>query len=63
MNFESQHGFKTDGLAGPDVWKDLLGDVQSGRGDAHPWGYVVVHQSLPETATVYKDGAATYSRR
>ncbi len=61
MNFESQHGLKTDGLAGPDVWKDLLGDVQSGRGDALPWGYVVVHQSLPESATVYKDGAATYS--
>ena len=61
MNFETQNGLKTDGLAGPQVWTDLLADVQSGKGDAHPWDYVLVSQSLPETATVYKDGAAVYS--
>ena len=61
MNFESQNGLKTDGLAGPQVWTDLLADVQSGQGDALPWDYVLVSQSLPETATVYKDGAAVYS--
>ena len=61
MNFESQNGLKTDGLAGPQVWTDLLTDVQSGKGDALPWDYVLVSQSLPETATVYKDGAEVYS--
>jgi peptidoglycan hydrolase-like protein with peptidoglycan-binding domain len=61
MNFESQNGLKTDGIAGPQVWSDLLADVQSGKGDALPWDYVLVSQTLPETATVYKDGAAVYS--
>ena len=27
MNFENQNGLKTDGLAGPQVWTDLLADV------------------------------------
>ena len=61
MNFENQNGLKTDGLAGPQVWNDLLADVQSGKGNAQPWDYVVVSQSLPETATVYKDGSPVYS--
>ena len=47
MNFESQNGLKTDGVAGPQVWTDLLADVQSGHGDALPWDYVFVSQSLP----------------
>ena len=61
MNFESQNGLKTDGVAGPQVWTDLLADVQSGKGDALPWDYVLVSQTVPETATVYKDGVAVYS--
>jgi lipoprotein-anchoring transpeptidase ErfK/SrfK len=61
MNFENQNGLKTDGVAGPQVWTDLLADVQSGKGDANPWNYVLVSQSLPETATVYSNGAAVYS--
>jgi hypothetical protein len=61
MNFESQNNLKTDGIAGPQVWTDLLADVQSGHGDALSWDYVLVSQSLPETATVYKDGAEVYS--
>lgn len=61
MNFESQNGLTTDGAAGPQVWSDLLADVASGKGDALPWDYVLVSQSLPESATVYKDGTAVYS--
>jgi peptidoglycan hydrolase-like protein with peptidoglycan-binding domain len=61
MNFENQNGLKTDGIAGPQVWTDLLADVQSGKGDANPWNYVLVSQSLPESATVYSNGADVYS--
>jgi peptidoglycan hydrolase-like protein with peptidoglycan-binding domain len=61
MNFEAQNGLKTDGVAGPQVWTDLLADVQGGHGDALSWDYVVVSQSLPESATFYKDGAPVYS--
>ena len=61
MDFESQNGLKTDGIAGPQVWTDLLADVWSGHGDALPWDYVTVSQSLPESATVYKNGVAVYT--
>jgi peptidoglycan hydrolase-like protein with peptidoglycan-binding domain len=61
MNFEAQNNLKTDGVAGPQVWTDLLADVQSGKGNALSWDYVVVSQSLPESATVYKDGVPVYS--
>jgi peptidoglycan hydrolase-like protein with peptidoglycan-binding domain len=61
MNFQNQNGLKTDGLAGPQVWTDLLADIQSGKSNAQPWDYVIVSQSRPETATVYKDGAEVYS--
>jgi peptidoglycan hydrolase-like protein with peptidoglycan-binding domain len=61
MNFENQSGLKTDGIAGPAVWTDLLADVQSGHGDANPYNFVIVTKALPETATVYSDGAEAYS--
>ncbi len=61
MNFENQNGLTSDGVAGSQVWTDLLSDVQSGKGDANPWDYVLVSQSLPETTTVYQDGAPVYS--
>ncbi len=61
MNFENQSGLKTDGLAGPQVWTDLLADVQSGHGDANPYNYVLVSKALPETTTVYSNGAVVYS--
>jgi peptidoglycan hydrolase-like protein with peptidoglycan-binding domain len=61
MNFEDQSGLKTDGIAGPQVWTDLLSDVQSGHGNANAYNYVLVNKALPETTTVYSNGAAVYS--
>src|SRR3984957_7435068 len=61
MNFENQSGLKTDGLAGPQVWTDLLADVQSAHGDANPYNYVLVSKALPETTPVYSNGAVVYS--
>jgi peptidoglycan hydrolase-like protein with peptidoglycan-binding domain len=60
MNFESQHNLTTDGLAGPEVWTALLAAVQTGQGNALPYGYVYVSEALPETATVYQNGVETY---
>jgi len=60
MSFEAQHNLTTDGVAGPQVWADLLTEVQAGQGDALPYGYVLVSENLPETATVYQNGAETY---
>jgi lipoprotein-anchoring transpeptidase ErfK/SrfK len=61
MDFEDQNGLKTDGLAGPQVWTDLLADVQSGKGDANAYNYVLVTKALPETTTVYSNGSPVYS--
>jgi peptidoglycan hydrolase-like protein with peptidoglycan-binding domain len=61
MNFENQNGLKTDGDAGPQVWSDLLNDIQSGKGDGNAWNWVLVSQSLPESATFYSNGAPVYS--
>jgi hypothetical protein len=61
VNFEDQSGLKTDGQAGPQVWTALLAAVQAGHGDANPYDWVLVSQSLPESATVYENGASVYS--
>jgi peptidoglycan hydrolase-like protein with peptidoglycan-binding domain len=61
VNFEDQSGLKTDGQAGAQVWTALLAAVQAGHGDANPYDWVLVSQSLPESATVYENGASVYS--
>jgi peptidoglycan hydrolase-like protein with peptidoglycan-binding domain len=61
MNFENQHGLKTDGQAGPAVWTDLLADAASGHADANPYNYVYVSEDDPETVTVYSDGSEVYN--
>jgi lipoprotein-anchoring transpeptidase ErfK/SrfK len=61
MNFESQHNLKVDGIAGPEVWGAVLTAVEAGQGNALPYGYVYVSQSLPESATVYQNGAEVYT--
>ena len=61
MNFESQHNLKTDGIAGPEVWGAILTAVEGGQGNALPYGYVYVSQNLPESATVYQNGAVVYT--
>ena len=61
MDFENQNGLKTDGIAGPQVWAALLADVQSGKGDANSWNYVLVNKALPENVTVFQNGASVYN--
>jgi peptidoglycan hydrolase-like protein with peptidoglycan-binding domain len=63
MTFESQHNIKTDGIAGPAVWQQLLAAASAGTTNQASYNYVYVSKALPETATVYSDGAAVYSTR
>jgi len=63
MTFESQHDIKTDGVAGPAVWQQLLAAASAGTTNQASYNYVYVSKGLPETATVYNDGAAVYSTR
>ena len=63
MAYESQHNMKTDGQAGPTVWEALLADATAGTMDPAPYDYVYVSKAIPETATVYSNGAEVYSTR
>ena len=59
MTFENQHGLTVDGLAGQKVWAALLDDAAAGKTDPVPYTYVLVSKQLPETLTLYDNGAPT----
>lgn len=59
MNFENQNGMTVDGLAGPKVWSTLLTDVATAKVNTDPYTYVLVTKVLPESLTLYENGAPT----
>jgi peptidoglycan hydrolase-like protein with peptidoglycan-binding domain len=61
MTFEDQNGLGSDGVAGPQVWAKLLQNAAAGTTNQAAYNYVYVSQALPETTTVYSNGAAVYS--
>ena len=61
MTFENKHGMQADGEAGPVVWSQLLADATAGTVDTAAYNYVYVTETLPETTTVYSNGAEVYS--
>jgi peptidoglycan hydrolase-like protein with peptidoglycan-binding domain len=61
MAFQTQNGLGTDGVAGPEVWGKLLQNAAAGTVTQAPYNYVYVSQALPETTTVYSNGAPVYS--
>ncbi len=61
MTFENQNGLKADGVAGPEVWGQLLSAVSAGTVYTAAYNYVFVSETLPETTTVYSNGAEVYS--
>ncbi|HEY2563367.1 MAG TPA: L,D-transpeptidase family protein [Acidimicrobiales bacterium] len=61
MAFQAQNGLGTDGVAGPQVWGKLLQNAAAGTVTQAAYNYVYVSQALPETTTVYSNGAAVYS--
>ena len=63
MEFENVHAMKTDGLAGPTVWAQLLSDVAQGKLNPNPYNYVSVTQTLPETLNLYSNGQVVFTAR
>jgi lipoprotein-anchoring transpeptidase ErfK/SrfK len=61
MTFQDQNGLGTDGVAGPQVWQKLLQNVAAGTVNTVAYNYVSVSQALPETTTVYTNGAVAYT--
>lgn len=62
MQFELEEHLTTDGIAGPEVWRDLLRAVAIHSADPLPYDYVYVQKTPePENVTVYSDGRAVYN--
>jgi peptidoglycan hydrolase-like protein with peptidoglycan-binding domain len=57
MTFEEQHGLGVDGLVGVRVWGALLADAAAGKVNARPYTDVLVSKQLPETLTLFENGA------
>jgi L,D-transpeptidase catalytic domain len=56
MRYEDAHGLSTDGVAGAQVWRDLLRDDLAGRRSEAGYSYVFVHESLPQSLSLWHDG-------
>jgi len=56
MRFESEHGMGTDGVAGPHVWRALIHDDLKGRRSSAGYNYVFVHESVPQSLSLWHDG-------
>jgi peptidoglycan hydrolase-like protein with peptidoglycan-binding domain len=61
MAFEGAHGLTVDGEAGPRVWTALLQAVARRQVTTSPYDYVVVNQTVPETASVWRDGQIIFT--
>ncbi len=53
MQFEAVNGLPVDGIAGPEVWKTLIADRIAGRVNPHPYTYISVTETLPETLQLW----------
>ena len=56
MAFEDAHGMIPDGVAGPAVWKALLGASISRRGSTFGYTFVQVSEGSPESINVWHNG-------
>ena len=62
MAFEGQHGLKTDGIPGPNVWQALLDASTAGTADNYPYyDWASVTTSLPEHLDIWRNGQIAYS--
>jgi hypothetical protein len=61
MKFENTHAIAVDGIAGPTVWRMLMGDAIAGKQNSGGYSYVYVHREVPETMTLWHDGRTVVS--
>ena len=56
MMFESTHGLAVDGLVGPKVWRELVGDALAGKRRESGYTYVFVHLHVPQSLNLWHNG-------
>jgi lipoprotein-anchoring transpeptidase ErfK/SrfK len=61
MAFENDHGITADGVAGPVVWKALIGAAITGRGSSFGYTFVSVSEASPESISVWHNGKTVVS--
>lgn len=61
MAFEDQHQLGVDGVAGPQVWSALLTALAQNKTNPVSYNDVLVSTAVPQTATVYENGAPAYN--
>jgi len=60
MDFQNVNDLPTTGVADPATWNALIDAAQHSTLDPHPYDYVHVSESLPETVTLYVAGVAIF---
>jgi hypothetical protein len=61
MMFEHTNGLAVDGLAGPNVWRTLIGDAVVGDRRTSGYSYVYVHRDLPQSLNLWHNGRVILS--
>ncbi|QQE79937.1 L,D-transpeptidase family protein [Alicyclobacillus sp. SO9] len=56
MSFEADHNLKTDGIAGPEVWKTLISASLKHEQAHYRYAYVYVTKHRPERLTLWYNG-------
>lgn len=56
MAFESNEGLTMDGVAGPQVWADLLKAAAKDKVNPNGYTYALANQNSPESLTVWHNG-------
>jgi peptidoglycan hydrolase-like protein with peptidoglycan-binding domain len=59
--FEADHGLTPDGNASPAVWTALLTAAAKDQQNTHGYSYAIAGESLPETLTIWHNGARVFS--
>jgi lipoprotein-anchoring transpeptidase ErfK/SrfK len=60
-DFETQNSIGVDGIAGPAVWTALINDMINSKPSATPYVYVLVNKTVPQTLTLWNNGASEYT--
>jgi lipoprotein-anchoring transpeptidase ErfK/SrfK len=58
--FQTQNNLTVDGIAGPAAWTALINDTINGKSDSTPYVYVLVNKAVPQSLTLWNNGAAQY---
>jgi lipoprotein-anchoring transpeptidase ErfK/SrfK len=56
MAFQNDQGLTADGVAGPVVWKALIGAAIAGHGSSFGYTFVSVSEATPESINVWHNG-------